>query len=258
MLGPGAYRPDPTAGMITIADLPPPEIVPSRRNDTRQLCPRGGHSAYRDKQAQRTLHALGNLDAWCRRDLVVTSSQHSWTPGQQDCPAALAELAPPGSPYPHGVNDWAVRLVVDAGLPSRPARWPRWQVPRGFGPCATLQHGGEAGGKKGADADGHRRPCLGLGDVCGVWDRRCTLGRPLLPALRGRSSLRPAPPLCGGGSRSHPRGPPGVSGAFADGLGGPHHKAAGSATRPLLHPAVSGRPPAPEHPRTHDPVAHHL
>ena len=49
MLGPGAYRPDPTTGMIMIADLPPPEIVPSRRNDTRQLCPRGGHSAYRDK-----------------------------------------------------------------------------------------------------------------------------------------------------------------------------------------------------------------
>ena len=31
MFGPGAYRPDPTEGMTAIADLPPPEIVPSRR-----------------------------------------------------------------------------------------------------------------------------------------------------------------------------------------------------------------------------------
>ena len=72
MFGPGAYRPDPTEGITAIADLPPPEIVPYSRNDKRQRCPRCGHSAYRDKQAQRTLHDLGNLDLWCPRDLVVT------------------------------------------------------------------------------------------------------------------------------------------------------------------------------------------
>ena len=76
MFGPGAYRPDPTEGMTAIADLPPPEIVPHSRNDKRQPCPRCGYSAYRDKQAQRTLHDLGNLDLWCPRDLVVTYSQH--------------------------------------------------------------------------------------------------------------------------------------------------------------------------------------
>src|SRR5215469_11623975 len=79
MVGPGAYRPDPTEGMTAIADLPAPEIVPSSRNDKRQPCPRCGHSAYRDKQFQRTLHDLGNLDLWCPRDLVVTYSQHYCT-----------------------------------------------------------------------------------------------------------------------------------------------------------------------------------
>ena len=69
MLGPGAYRPDPTEGITAIADLPLPEIVPYSRNDKRQPCPRCGHSAYRDKQSQRTLHDLGNLDLWCPRDL---------------------------------------------------------------------------------------------------------------------------------------------------------------------------------------------
>jgi hypothetical protein len=36
MVGPGVYRPDPTEGVTAIADLPPPEIVPSNRTYTRQ------------------------------------------------------------------------------------------------------------------------------------------------------------------------------------------------------------------------------
>ena len=72
MLGSGVYRPDPTAGITTLADLPPPEIVPYSHHDTRHPWPRGGHSTYRNQQAQRTLHDLGNLDVWCLRALVVT------------------------------------------------------------------------------------------------------------------------------------------------------------------------------------------
>src|SRR5215468_3708236 len=79
MFGPGEYRPDPSAGITAPADLPQPEIVPYSRNDLRQPCPRCGHQAYRDKQYQRRLHALGNLDLWCPRDLVVTYSQHYCT-----------------------------------------------------------------------------------------------------------------------------------------------------------------------------------
>jgi hypothetical protein len=56
MYGPGEYRPDPSAGITAPADLPQPESVPYRRNDIRQSCPRGGHSASRDKQSPRTLH----------------------------------------------------------------------------------------------------------------------------------------------------------------------------------------------------------
>ena len=83
MFGPGAYRPDPTEGITAIADLPPPEIVPASRTYTRQACPRCGYQAYRDKQYQRTLHDLGNLDLWCPRDLVVTYSQHYCTKCQK-------------------------------------------------------------------------------------------------------------------------------------------------------------------------------
>src|SRR5215813_10003174 len=97
MLGPGAYRPDPTAGMTAIADLPPPEIVPCSRYDKRQPCPRCGHSASRDQQSQRTLHALGNLDVGWPRDLVVTSAPHDCTKCQKYVYADLFALAPPGS-----------------------------------------------------------------------------------------------------------------------------------------------------------------
>ena len=58
MFGPGEYRPEPSEGITAPADLPQPEIVPYSRNDIRQPCPRCGHSAYRDKQSQRTLHDL--------------------------------------------------------------------------------------------------------------------------------------------------------------------------------------------------------
>ena len=148
MCGPGAYRPDPTEGMTAMADLPPSEIVSSSRTYTRQACPRCGHQAYRDKQYQRRLHDLGNLDVWCPRDLVVTYSQHSCTKCRKYFNADLSDLAPPGSQYTHRVMDLGVRLVVEDGLPYRPASWHLWRDHRVFVPFATMQNWVEAGGKK--------------------------------------------------------------------------------------------------------------
>ena len=77
MFGPGVYRPDPTEGITAMANLPPPEIVPSSRSYMRQACPRCGYQAYRDKQYQRTLHDLGNLDVWC--DVAILFRTHGDT-----------------------------------------------------------------------------------------------------------------------------------------------------------------------------------
>ena len=158
MGSPGTYRPDPSEGMTAIADLPPPEIVPYHRTTTRHACPRCHHPAYRDKQSQRTLHDLGNLDVWCPRDLMVTYSQHYCTQCRKYLNADLSDLAPPGSHSTHRVIDLAVRLVVEDGLPYRPASWHLWRDHRVFVPFATIQHGVEAGGKKGAGPHGHRLP----------------------------------------------------------------------------------------------------
>lgn len=173
MFGPGAYRPDPTEGMTVPADLPQPEMLSDSRHDPRHACPRCGHQATRDKKVHRTLHDLGNRDGWCPRDLVVTYAQHYCTKCRTSLNADLSALAPPGSPYTHRVIDLAVRLVVEDGLPSRPARWHRWRDHRVFVPFATSQHWVEAGGKTGAGAPGHRRPCLGVGRFFGRCGRRC-------------------------------------------------------------------------------------
>jgi len=163
MFGPGEYRPDPSEGITSPADLPPPEIVPYSRNDIRQPCPRCGHSAYRDKQSHRTLHDLGNLDLWCPRDLVVIYSQHYCTKCRKSFNYDLCDLAPPGSHYTHRVIDLAVRLVVEDGLPYRPASWHLWRDHRVFVPFATIQNWVEAGGKKGAELHGQRVSRLGSG-----------------------------------------------------------------------------------------------
>ena len=98
---------------------------------------------------------------------MVTYSQPSWTKGQKYFNADLAELAPPGSQDTHRVMDVAVRLVVEAGLPDRPARWHLWRAHRVFVPFATMQNWVEAGGNKGAGTHGHRFPCLGVGRFFG-------------------------------------------------------------------------------------------
>ena len=73
----------------------------------------------------------------------------------------LSDVAPPGSHYTHRVIELAVRLVVEDGLPYRPASWHLWRDHRVFVPFATIQNWVEAGGKKGARADGRRVSGLG-------------------------------------------------------------------------------------------------
>src|SRR6266516_3201985 len=78
---------------------------------------------------------------------------------QRECTNLMwADLAPPGGQYTHRVIDLAVRLVVEDGLPYRPASWHLWRDHRVFVPFATIQHWVEAGGKKGAGSSGHRLP----------------------------------------------------------------------------------------------------
>ncbi len=155
MFGPGEYRPDPTEGITCVEELPPPHIVLRRRNALRHLCPQCGHWAYRDKHTQRLLQDLGHLSTGRPQDLRITSAPYYCTPCGRYFTTDLSDLAPPGSQYTHRVIDIAVRIVVEDGLPYRPASWHLWRDHRVFVPFATMQNWGEAGGKKGGVAHGY-------------------------------------------------------------------------------------------------------
>jgi hypothetical protein len=159
--GPGEYVPDPTEGITNVKDLPAPQIVTLDRNDERTPCPRCGHLAARHTWSHRTLHDLGDWSSGHPIDLLVTYSSHYCSRCQKYFNVDLTDLASPGSHYTHRVVQMSVRLVVEDGLPYRPASWHMWRDQRVFVPFATIQNWVEAGGKKGARSNGWRLSRLG-------------------------------------------------------------------------------------------------
>ncbi len=156
MLGPGEYVPDVTEGISSPADLPKPRIERRRRNYPARRCPHCGHRAGRYSTASRTLHDLGDPRAGRPIDLVVTYSKHHCP--QCDCYFAidLSDLAGPKCHYTRHVQDLAVRVVAEDGLPYQAASWQLWRDHRVFVPYATIQNWVEAAGeKKGGRPVGH-------------------------------------------------------------------------------------------------------
>lgn len=161
MYGPGRYVPEPTEGITNVNDLPAVVLAVYHRDHRQSPCPRCGHLAPRDKSRQRTLHDLGNLSTGHPVDLLVSYSSHACSTCHQYFNIDLSDLAPPGSHYTHRVIDLAVRVVVEDGLPYRPASWHLWRDHRVFVPFATIQNWVEAGGEKGARS--HGRCIFGVG-----------------------------------------------------------------------------------------------
>jgi hypothetical protein len=166
MFGPGAYVSDPTEGIVDIEDLPRPQLVAYSRNHEHTPCPRCDHLASRHTCGQRTVHDLGDVSTGCPVDLLVTYSSHDCSKCGTHCNIDRSDVVPPGGHYTHRVIQLAVRLVVEEGVPYRPASWHLGRDHRVFVPCATRQNWTEAGGKKGARADGRR--VAGLG-ACGLF-----------------------------------------------------------------------------------------
>ena len=175
MFGPGEYVPDSTEGIVNANDLPMPLVVPYDRNHAHSPCPRCGHLAYRHKSGQRTLHDLGDLAIGCPIDLLVTYSSHYCSNCRKYFNSDLSDLALPGCHYTRRVIQLAVRLVVEDGMPYRPASWHLWRDHRVFVPFGTLQNWVEAGGKKGPRTDGRRLSGLGAGVVFGLCGGRRAL-----------------------------------------------------------------------------------
>jgi len=156
MAKPGEYVPDRTEGITDVKDLPKTKIKRRSFSYQKQPCPHCGRSSYRDKVFTRKLHDLGDLAANRPVELWVQYSQHRCSKCNKYFNADLGELADPGSHYTRRVVHLAVRLVVEDGLPYRPASWHLWRDHRVFVPWATIQNWVEATGEKSPTANRHR------------------------------------------------------------------------------------------------------
>jgi hypothetical protein len=153
MTGPGEYVPDVTEGITRVEDLPKPRTERRSRNWPARCCPRCSHSAGRYDIASRTLHDLGDARAEQPVDVVVTFSRHRCLHCGCCFAVDISDLALPYSLYTRRVQQRAVRLVAEDGLPYRHASWHLWRDHRVFVPYATIQNWVEAAGKKNPDQD---------------------------------------------------------------------------------------------------------
>jgi hypothetical protein len=163
MAGPGEYVADGTEGITRVEDLPKPKVAARSRNFSRRPCPECGHSCYRKRTFERTLHDVGDLVSGRPRNIRLTYSQHYCCKCKSYFNVDTSDLALPKSHYTHRVVTLAVRLVVEDGLPYRSASWHLWRDHRVFVPFATIQNWVETGGKKGRATRYRRIPrrCAG-------------------------------------------------------------------------------------------------
>ena len=156
MFGPGEYGKNAAEGIVCVEDLPKAKLIRRSRNYKRLPCPKCRHSAYRLRTVTRTLHDVGDIFSGRPRDMVLTYSQHHCPQCNFYFNADMDDIAYPSSHYTLRVVSLAVRLVVEDGLPYRPASWHLWRDHRVFVPWATIQNWVESAGKKNRNHDKRR------------------------------------------------------------------------------------------------------
>jgi hypothetical protein len=187
MIGPGEYTADRTEGCIRPEDLPRPKIVPRRRVDRRRPCPRCGHpDAPRYATATRRLFDVGDSRTDGPVEVHLTYSRHRCRVCRACFATDLSDLAAPKSHYTRRVQRLAVRLVVEDGLPYRPASWHLWRDHRVFVPFATIQNWVEAAGEKKPDRGRDLVPGPGPGRIQRIPRRGRGVPAPLLRPVTGR------------------------------------------------------------------------
>jgi hypothetical protein len=148
MAKPGDYVADSTEGLSRVEDLPAPRIEWRSRDYPRRRCPYCGAKARRCGRVTRILHDLGDARRDRPLDLHVSYSKHQCSSCRRCFNADMDDLALPKCQYTLRVQHRAVRLVIEDGLPYRPASWHLWRDHRVFVPWATIQNWVEAAGEK--------------------------------------------------------------------------------------------------------------
>ena len=148
-------------GVMRVEDLPPARIERRRRDYRRRRCPYCGSKSRRCRRAHRALHDLGDARSGRPLDIHLTYSVHQCCSCRRCFNADMDDLALPKCHYTHRVQQRAVGLVIEDGLPYRWASWHLWRDHRVFVPYATIQNWVEAAGEKRRNA--HRDRISGPG-----------------------------------------------------------------------------------------------
>ena len=109
------------------------------------------------------MHDLGDPCSGRPIDLVVSYSKLHCPHCDGDLSVDLSNLALPKCLYTRRVQDLAVRLVAEDGLPYQAASWHLWRDHRVFVPYATIQNWVEAAGKKNPEDAVGQLPRRGAG-----------------------------------------------------------------------------------------------
>ena len=180
------WRTQPCTDPANISPMPPRASPASRTSPspgsnsaaatTEPAAARAGRYAV----ASRTLHDLGDPRAGRPIDLVVTISRHHCPDCDLFFPADLSDLAWPKCQYTRRVQDLAVRLVAEDGLPYQTAEWHLWRDHRVFVPWATIQNWVEAAGEKKASHPQDDLPRRSAGRLLRLPGHRRVVRRPVL------------------------------------------------------------------------------
>lgn len=148
MAGPGDYVADSSEGVLRVEELPPARVERRSRDYQRRRCPFCGGKARRYDRAVRVLHDLGDARRQRPLDIHLVYSKHQCRSCRRCFAAETDDLALPNCHYTHRVQQRAVCLVIEDGLPYRTASWHLWRDHRVFVPFATIQNWVEAAGEK--------------------------------------------------------------------------------------------------------------
>jgi hypothetical protein len=104
-------------GITTPVDLPHAKIVRRSRNFPYLPCPQCGKSCFRNRTRTRVRPDVGDLVTGKPRDSALVYSQHRCTKCPKFFDADPSEYSLPKARYTPRVVSWAVRVVIEDGLP---------------------------------------------------------------------------------------------------------------------------------------------
>lgn len=134
--------------ITSVDEVPEPIVITRRFVYRKRKCPDCGHMSCKNKTLVKTVHDFGDLDVERPVDIKIVYSQHHCCKCNTFFNANYSRIAQPRYQYSNRVVQCAIRLVVEDGLPFRPASLHLWRERLVFVPYGTIKNWVVASGEK--------------------------------------------------------------------------------------------------------------